>query len=160
MDKHRSGPEEGQDSAAQANPGAGPSTAEATAETLGSRLQRLLRERGWSIYRLHQESGLSQRHLGELVGDDVGKPRPGTLVRLADALGVPVVELDPTAPRGREFSVTVSSDDEAVLYAVSAKERRAIGGVVRLAILESVRRWREDPSVQTILGAMDRHEDE
>lgn len=154
MDKHQDPPSAPKIEASGPDPGAGSRAAESTAETVGFRVEQLLQERGWSVYRLHQESGLSERHLGEIVADEVGKPRLSTLIRISDALGVPVTELDPSAPRGRDFSITLSAPDEDVLYAVAANERRPIGSVVRQAVIESLSRWREDASIKAILSSM------
>lgn len=128
--------------------------AEITADTIAQRLNALLDERGWSIYRLHQESGLSQRHLGQLAAGQVKKPRMATILRLSEALGVPPAALDPEAPAGREFSVALTADEEDVVYAVSAARRMPIGAVVRDAVQESLVRWGDNPDIRIVLRAI------
>lgn len=55
-------------------------------------IQRLINEKGWTIYRLGKESGVTLSALYGMGGKPQG-PNAETLVKLADALGVTVDEL-------------------------------------------------------------------
>lgn len=55
-------------------------------------VQRMVDEKGWTIYRLSKESGVSLTVLYSLDKKELG-PTADTLVKLADALGVTVDEL-------------------------------------------------------------------
>lgn len=55
-------------------------------------VQRLINEKGWSIYRLGKESGVSLTVLYSLGSKKQG-PSAETLVKLSDALGVTVDDL-------------------------------------------------------------------
>ena len=55
-------------------------------------VQRLIDERGWTIYRLSKVSNVSLTALYRL-GSKKQRPSAETLVKLADALGVKVDEL-------------------------------------------------------------------
>lgn len=55
-------------------------------------IERLLETKGWTIYRLSKESGVSLTVLYSLEKKQMG-PTADTLVKLADALGVTVDEL-------------------------------------------------------------------
>lgn len=55
-------------------------------------IQKLIDAKGWTIYRLSKESGVSLTALYSLEKKQMG-PTADTLVRLADALGVTVDEL-------------------------------------------------------------------
>jgi transcriptional regulator with XRE-family HTH domain len=57
-----------------------------------NKIQKLLDARGWSIYRLSKESGVSLTVLYSLDKKELG-PTADTLIKLADALGVTVDEL-------------------------------------------------------------------
>jgi transcriptional regulator with XRE-family HTH domain len=61
-------------------------------------LRRLREARGWTKYRLAQESGVTKENLSKLErpGSD---PKLSTLSKLAAALGVSARELVPEAPR-------------------------------------------------------------
>lgn len=55
-------------------------------------VQKLIEAKGWTIYRLSKESGVSLTALYSLDSKKQG-PRAETLVKLANALGVTVDEL-------------------------------------------------------------------
>lgn len=55
-------------------------------------VQKLLDAKGWTIYRLSKESGVSLTALYSLEKKQMG-PTADTLIKLADALGVTVDEL-------------------------------------------------------------------
>ena len=59
---------------------------------MGAKIKALLAERGWTVYRLGQETGLSTGHLHDLVS---GKYEPGmdTLRTLAAGFGVKIGDL-------------------------------------------------------------------
>lgn len=57
-----------------------------------SNIQKILEAKGWTIYRLSKESGVSLTALYSLEKKQMG-PTADTLVKLADALGVTVDEL-------------------------------------------------------------------
>ena len=55
-------------------------------------IQRLIAEKGWTIYRLGKESGVTLSALYGM-GAKLQGPNAETLVKLADALGVTVDDL-------------------------------------------------------------------
>ncbi|WP_025847659.1 helix-turn-helix domain-containing protein [Paenibacillus ehimensis] len=55
-------------------------------------IQRLIEEKGWTIYRLSKNSGVSLTALYSLGGKKQG-PNAETLVKLSKALGVSIDEL-------------------------------------------------------------------
>lgn len=60
--------------------------------SIKNNVQKLLDAKGWTIYRLSKESGVSLTVLYSLEKKQMG-PTAETLVKLADALGVMVDEL-------------------------------------------------------------------
>jgi transcriptional regulator with XRE-family HTH domain len=65
----------------------------ATKETLAEALLRMRQEAGLSIRRLQDQTGIDRSLISRIESTDVKKPGPGTLTRLAAALGVPASEL-------------------------------------------------------------------
>ncbi|MBY0054100.1 helix-turn-helix transcriptional regulator [Brevibacillus agri] len=61
-------------------------------EAIKAKVQKLIEEKGWTLYRLSKESGISLTALYSLDKKELG-PTADTLVKLADALGVTVDEL-------------------------------------------------------------------
>ena len=61
-----------------------------TAPTFAARLTALREARGWTVYRLAKETGLSAQTLHNLEGGSA--PGWQTVLRLAQALGVSVEE--------------------------------------------------------------------
>jgi transcriptional regulator with XRE-family HTH domain len=61
--------------------------------TIGARVKRLRRQRGWSQYALAKQSGVSQPYLWELEAGQKTNPGIETLRKLAKTLGVPVARL-------------------------------------------------------------------
>jgi transcriptional regulator with XRE-family HTH domain len=57
-----------------------------------NKVQKILDDKGWTIYRLSKESGISLTALYSLGKKELG-PTADTLVKLSDALGVTVDEL-------------------------------------------------------------------
>ena len=57
-----------------------------------AKVLKLIEEKGWTLYRLSKESGVSLTALYSLDKKELG-PTADTLVKLADALGVTVDEL-------------------------------------------------------------------
>ncbi len=57
-----------------------------------AKVQKLIESKGWTLYRLSKESGVSLTVLYSLDKKELG-PTADTLVKLADALGVTVDEL-------------------------------------------------------------------
>jgi transcriptional regulator with XRE-family HTH domain len=57
---------------------------------LTENLRALMKERGWSTWRLHRESGASQAVVAKLVRGERDNPTALTLIRLARALQVSV----------------------------------------------------------------------
>lgn len=60
--------------------------------TIEENVQRLINEKGWTIYRLGKESGVSLTVLYGLGSKKQG-PSAQTLIKLSDALGVTLDEL-------------------------------------------------------------------
>lgn len=60
--------------------------------TIEENVQRLINEKGWTIYRLGKESGVSLTVLYGLGSKKQG-PSAETLIKLSDALGVTLDEL-------------------------------------------------------------------
>lgn len=58
------------------------------AETLGQRIHRLRLDKGWSMDELGWHSHVSRNHIWQLEHDKRRHPRPETLEKLAEALGV------------------------------------------------------------------------
>jgi transcriptional regulator with XRE-family HTH domain len=70
-------------------------------DDFATRLRRLRLARGWSIYRLAKESGLTVEGVSKL--EEPGRdPRLSTLVKLAAAFGVGVGELLGEVPARRK----------------------------------------------------------
>jgi transcriptional regulator with XRE-family HTH domain len=59
---------------------------------VAANVERLLREKGWTMYRLSKESGVSLTALYSL-NDKKSGPTASTLLKIARALGVTVDEL-------------------------------------------------------------------
>jgi|GEM_PF-3361312 len=57
------------------------------------RVERLLKERGWSKYRLSRLAGLSYGHVIMLLQGRRPNPSIATVAKLAQAFGVPIEEL-------------------------------------------------------------------
>ena len=55
-------------------------------------VQRLIKSKGWTIYRLSKNSGVSLTVLYSL-GEKKSGPTAETLVKIADALGISIDEL-------------------------------------------------------------------
>lgn len=56
-------------------------------------LRQQLDERGWSPAKLAEEAGLERTHVYKLISPEYGQtPRRSTVMRIAQALGVPVSE--------------------------------------------------------------------
>jgi transcriptional regulator with XRE-family HTH domain len=64
-----------------------------TPTPFGARLRALRQKRGWTMYRLAQESGLSAQAIGDLEKGIRQSPLLSTLAALARALEVPVADL-------------------------------------------------------------------
>lgn len=63
-------------------------------------IQRMIDAKGWTIYRLSKESGVSLTVLYSL-GDKTQGPTAETLVKLSDALGVPIDDIVKGEKAGR-----------------------------------------------------------
>ena len=57
------------------------------------RLRQLMKEKGISIYRLSQMTGIRDGVLGRVVNEKTKDPRISTVSKIADALGVDINEL-------------------------------------------------------------------
>lgn len=57
------------------------------------RLRQLMKEKGISIYRLSQMTGIKDGVLGRLVNEKTKDPRISTVSKIADALDVDINEL-------------------------------------------------------------------
>jgi len=57
----------------------------------GTRLQQMRKAKGYSIYKLHQESGLSQGHISDLE-KGINQPTIETLQRLLAPMGISLSE--------------------------------------------------------------------
>lgn len=72
--------------------------------TVSERLRAEMTRRGWSAYRLAQESGVSQQYIGQILKDPAKAANTAgqILEKLAHALGRTVSDLlgDAAAPRG------------------------------------------------------------
>jgi len=62
-------------------------------ETLGERIVRLRKARGWSARELGRRAGMGDAAISRIETGKVSEPRLATMTRLADALGVSVGEL-------------------------------------------------------------------
>jgi transcriptional regulator with XRE-family HTH domain len=60
--------------------------------TLGHRVQELREQRGWSREQLGVFAGLSASTIGRIENDKI-RPRPATIIVLAQALGIEPAEL-------------------------------------------------------------------
>jgi transcriptional regulator with XRE-family HTH domain len=61
--------------------------------TTGEKLKRLRRGRGWTQQELSEVSGVAQSTIAQIEKMRREEPRPGTLKKLAEALGVSPAEL-------------------------------------------------------------------
>lgn len=61
--------------------------------SLGGRLRQLREARGLSLRDLEDETGLSNGYLSLLENNKIKQPKPPVLHKLAEALGVPYIEL-------------------------------------------------------------------
>lgn len=57
------------------------------------RLRQLMKEKGISIYRLSQMTGIRDGVLGRLVNEKTRDPRISTVIKIADALNVDINDL-------------------------------------------------------------------
>ncbi len=60
---------------------------------VGSRIVALRSEKGWSLSKLAEESGISKSLLHRIENQDTSNPELGTLRKIAKALGITVGEL-------------------------------------------------------------------
>ena len=76
---------------------------------IGKRLRALRKSKGLSIYKLSQETGISQNHISDL---ELGRRKPSveTLKRLTAPLGISMAELF-----NEDGEVTILSDNEREL---------------------------------------------
>lgn len=64
------------------------------ASQLAAYLERVRRREGWDVKRMSEELGISRTALRNIL-EDGGTPKPATLQKIADALHVPVADLQP-----------------------------------------------------------------
>ena len=67
-------------------------TSEHAVEVLSKNINAILSERGWSRYRLAQESGVSEQTIGNIC-KGLHEPRTSIVVTIANALGVSIDRL-------------------------------------------------------------------
>ncbi len=117
---------------------------------------------GVSTYALSQRSGLSERHLGDLVAGRVTRPRPATVRELASALDVPINRLVGETPGHLLFSVLLPEDLADTAYTLAAIRRSGVESLLEEQLREYLERCRRDPKVARVVEAMAdaRHHDE
>ena len=71
---------------------------------------------GLSTHALSQRSGLSERHLGDLLVGRVSKPRPATVRGLTSALDVPIERLVGDTPGQLLFGALLPVDLADTVY--------------------------------------------
>lgn len=54
------------------------------------KISQILKEKGWSRYKLCKEAGMAQSTLSDILGGKNVSPKTSTLQRIADALNVPM----------------------------------------------------------------------
>ncbi|MBQ8121693.1 MAG: helix-turn-helix transcriptional regulator [Ruminococcus sp.] len=76
---------------------------------IGERLRQIRKSKGLSIYKLSQETGISQNHISDL---ELGRRKPSvdTIKRLIEPLGITLSELF-----NEDSTVTILSDSEREL---------------------------------------------
>lgn len=76
---------------------------------IGERLRKIRKSKGLSIYKLSQETGISQNHISDL---ELGRRKPSvdTIKRLIEPLGITLAELF-----NEDSTVTILSDSEREL---------------------------------------------
>lgn len=89
---------------------------DAMSELAGENLERLMAERGWSIYQVAEKTGLDVRTIRGILGG-TNKPHTQTLHRLAEGLATAVDEffLDPAQLLYRRFDHQTNPVVEEVL---------------------------------------------
>jgi transcriptional regulator with XRE-family HTH domain len=65
--------------------------------SFGKKLKRARKAKGISAYRLAQLSGVAANHIGAIEAGRIKSPSLDVVIRLADALAVPIGELVPGA---------------------------------------------------------------
>lgn len=122
---------------------------------LALRLQALLSERGSSPYQLSQATGMSERHLEDLVNGRVSRPRPATVVKLANAFGITSQQLLGIEEEGGVSArVLIRGDDADVLLAVGAVLRVPLEDVVREAVRRYAEQSLEDEAIRRVIDAV------
>ena len=66
--------------------------------TFAEVIRSLREQRGWSVYRLAEESGVPRQYLGKLESGDKADPSARVLLRVARALGVSLAAFDGCGP--------------------------------------------------------------
>ena len=122
---------------------------------LTSRLRSLMDERNWNIHRLSGKSGVSERHLGEIVRGGVHRPREDTIRRLADALRVPSTYLLGSDEYTTEITIALLPKEVDVLSAASAVTRETVAELVRRAVTRHIHDIEQDASISPILDAIE-----
>lgn len=111
-------------------------------------------ERNWTSYRLSKETGLSERHLEDLVAGRVKRPRSETIDRLAEGFGMTSQELLGLENFSTEVALPLTEREQDVLYAAGAFDRAPLREMLRRAIESFISESESDPDVHQILDAM------
>ncbi len=75
-----------------------------TGHDLGSRLAEARRQRGWSLREAERRSGVPNAHISQIETGAIRRPEAATLIRLADAYGLPPADLMAMAGREAELA--------------------------------------------------------
>jgi transcriptional regulator with XRE-family HTH domain len=95
-----------------------------TTSKLGSMIQTILDEKGWSQRELARRADLPPATVQKIInGPSVTPPRPTTLERLAAGLGVSVRVLSQAAAEDTGYTITAFSDDDHELQMIVASIR-------------------------------------
>lgn len=105
---------------------------------IGGRVQGLLNERGLNVAALHRSSGISERHLGDIVAGRVTTVQRATVNKLAVALDVEPEELLGHLAPTEEFGVSVRLRDADALRAFALVNRQSVQETAAQALHEWV----------------------
>jgi hypothetical protein len=114
----------------------------------------LLETRGLTPYGLSQVSGLSERHLEDIVAGRVTRPRPKTIVQLATALNVPVEALVGDTPGRMTVVVDLPESRCDTLYALAAVERSSAERVAARVLAQYLEVHEHDGATAAIVAAI------
>lgn len=103
--------------------------------TLGQRIQRLRREKGWTQRELEQRAGIENRNLTRYESDKV-RPRVESLTKIAEALEVSVDELTSNEP-DTQFQDKELLNQFLAIEKMDEQDRFAIKRILQAMIVKS-----------------------